>query len=153
MDVAEIAWWLRHSRNLVAAPVAATVVRGAPRRCRVLVVDDDRRLRTLYTLLLEDHPDYELVAAAPDGREAIALARHHQPDLVLLDLAMPGVGGLEALPLIRAVAPEADVVVVSGLEPADVESEALSRGARAFVSKELGADRIVTGLGRLLTPA
>jgi CheY-like chemotaxis protein len=149
MDVDELSWWLRHTHADGIAPV----ITEGHARSRVLVVDDDRSLRTLLGHVFEDHPDYELVAVAPDGLEAIALARHHQPDLVLLDLAMPGVGGLEALPLLRAVAPQADVVVVSGLDPADVEAEALARGARGFVSKELGLDRIVAELDRIVTPA
>jgi diguanylate cyclase (GGDEF)-like protein len=122
-------------------------------RVRVLVVDDDRSLRTLLCLSLEGNPEFEVVAAASDGREAIALARHHQPDLVLLDLAMPGVGGLEALPLIRAVAPAAEVVVVSGVDARDVEGEARERGARGFVAKGAHPDHIIAALGRILTPA
>jgi diguanylate cyclase (GGDEF)-like protein len=148
MPAEEVAWWLRHS---IAAAPREVAAGDEPRPTRVLVVDDDRGLRALLGLLLDDDPAYDLVASAADGREAVALARHHQPDLVLLDLAMPGVGGLEALPLLRAVAPGAEVVVVSGLEPADVEDEAVARGARAFVGKELGPDRLVAELSRLLS--
>jgi CheY-like chemotaxis protein len=121
---------------------------GGPRR--VLVVEDDRGLRTLTCHVLDDLDGYEVAAAASDGREAIALARHHQPDLLLLDLAMPGIGGLEALPLLRAVAPRADIVIVSGVEPGDVEREALARGAIGFIQKGLEPDRLMVEVERIL---
>src|SRR5690606_14548432 len=125
MDADETAVWLRQVQPDMGSPVHPRLTG----RTRVLIADDDRSLRNLLGLLLEEDERFQVVASAPDGREAVALARHHQPDLVVLDLAMPGVGGLEALPLIRAVAPSAQVVVVSGLEPADVEGDALARGA------------------------
>jgi DNA-binding NarL/FixJ family response regulator len=77
----------------------------------------------------------QVVGEADDGRQAIALARHLEPDLVLLDLAMPGMGGLEALPLIQAVCPGAKVAVLSGLDAADVADSAASQGATAFFDK------------------
>ncbi len=102
---------------------------------RVLLVDDDRNLRMLFRLMLEDHGGFDIVGEAADGREAVALARHFQPDVVLLDLAMPGLGGLETLPLLLAVAPTAKVVVLSGLEPEDVAARAKELGAVGYIGK------------------
>ena len=102
---------------------------------RVLVVDDDRTYRQMLRLIVESEPGYRVVAEAEDGREAIALARHHDPDVILLDLAMPGMGGLEALPLLLAVAPTAKVVVLSSLEPAYLMEKAGGQGAAAFCTK------------------
>jgi CheY-like chemotaxis protein len=102
---------------------------------RVLVVEDEDGVRALLTELLDGEPGFAVVGAARDGREAIALARHHQPDIVLLDLAMPGIGGLEALPLLRAVSPGAKVVVLSGLDPADVEQRTRAEGAAGYLVK------------------
>src|SRR5690606_25813417 len=76
----------------------------------VLVVDDQISVRRVITDTLALEEDLCVVGEASDGRQAIALARHHQPDVVVLDLAMPGMGGLEALPLLLAVAPRARVV-------------------------------------------
>jgi diguanylate cyclase (GGDEF)-like protein/PAS domain S-box-containing protein len=126
-------WLLEASANCVvpdATPFADTEV-----PLRLLLVEDDRSLRGLVRLALEGEPSLRIVAEAEDGREAVALARHHQPDLVLLDLAMPGVGGLEALPLIMAVAPDAKVVVMSGLDEDVVAQRAYDQGAVGYIVK------------------
>ena len=112
------------------------------RRRRVLVVDDDASFRTLLSLVLADSDEFELAATADDGRQAIALARQHQPDVVLLDLAMPGMGGLDAIPLIRAVAPGSQIVVMSGLEPSEVEDRALKEGASRYLVKGFDVTQI-----------
>lgn len=115
--------------------------------CRVLIVEDEAPIRGLLRLVLDDADGFRVVGEAGDGREAIALARHHQPDVVLLDLAMPGIGGLEALPLLRAVSPKVRVVVLSGLDAATVEDRARAEGAASYVVKS--GD--LTGIPALLT--
>jgi diguanylate cyclase (GGDEF)-like protein/PAS domain S-box-containing protein len=117
-----------------------------PDATRVLVVEDEDGVRALLTELIGGEPGFTIVGAARDGREAIALARHHQPDIVVLDLAMPGIGGLEALPLLRAVSPSAKVVVLSGLDPDEVEQRTREEGAAGYVVK--GTD--LTNLPKLL---
>jgi diguanylate cyclase (GGDEF)-like protein/PAS domain S-box-containing protein len=124
--------WIRSEaqRNPVSDEVVPEV--GAT---RVLVVEDEDHIRALLTELIGGEPGFAVVGAARDGREAIALARHHQPDVVLLDLAMPGIGGLEALPLLRAVSPGAKVVVLSGLDPDEVEQRTRAEGAAGYLVK------------------
>jgi diguanylate cyclase (GGDEF)-like protein/PAS domain S-box-containing protein len=101
----------------------------------VLLVEDDRPLRGLLKLIFEGEDDFVVIGETDDGREAVALARHHRPDLVLLDLAMPGMGGLEALPLIRAVAPGSTVVVLSGSDSPDRAELSKRKGAAAYLIK------------------
>lgn len=108
---------------------------GRPRS--VLLVEDNTSLRNVLRYLFEQH-GFDVVGEASDGREAIALARHFQPDVVILDLAMPGVGGLEALPLILAVDPGSRVVVLSSLEAGNFAEQAMAAGAGGYFSK--GAD-------------
>ncbi|HVL03206.1 MAG TPA: EAL domain-containing protein, partial [Acidimicrobiales bacterium] len=139
-------WEPPPTKTMTAADPTANV----PDRTRVLLVDDQARMRDLVRLTFELEPLFDLVGEASDGREAVALARHHQPDLVLLDLAMPGVGGLEALPLIRAVAPQARVVVLSALDPADVARTAQDEGAAGYVCKGGSPDRFLDELHRIL---
>jgi EAL domain-containing protein (putative c-di-GMP-specific phosphodiesterase class I)/ActR/RegA family two-component response regulator len=119
-------------------------------RTRVLVVDDESAVRRLLRLTLELEPQFQVVAEASDGREAVALARHHQPDLVLLDLAMPGIGGLEALPLIHAVAPRAKVLVLSGLDAVDVAELARTEGAVGYLCKGGDPARLVGEMERIV---
>ncbi|HEX2024371.1 MAG TPA: EAL domain-containing protein [Acidimicrobiales bacterium] len=122
-------------------------------RARVLIVDDDPSVRRVLRMLLDEEGQFTVVGEAEDGREAIAVARQVHPDVVVLDLAMPGIGGLEALPLIQAVAPEAKVVVLSGLESATYGPAALRQGAVAYFTKRGDLSELVTGLDVLLASA
>jgi DNA-binding NarL/FixJ family response regulator len=89
--------------------------------------------------MLDDVGSYE-VHMACDGWEAIAQARLHQPDVIVLDLAMPRMGGLEALPNIRAVAPDSRVVVLSSTDDRQLAETIIEQGATAFVDKALGLE-------------
>lgn len=110
-----------------------TLVSGEP--IRVLLVDDEPDLRLIVRELLSKQPPFEVVGEASDGAEATEVARVHQPDLVLLDLAMPNVDGLTAIPRIHEAAPDAAVVVLSVYSPAEMEEQARERGAVAYLRK------------------
>lgn len=101
----------------------------------VLIVDDVADLRMLLRMSLEFDEDFEVVAEAGDGLEAITQAERHQPDLVVLDLSMPVLDGLEALPRILAVAPAARVIVVSGFAGSRLREPAMAAGAVAYLEK------------------
>jgi len=104
---------------------------------RVLVVDDSAIYRSLVQGCLREIPDVECVGSAPDGRRAIELARELLPDIVLLDVEMPVLDGVEALPELVEVLPEAGIIMVSSLttKGADVTMQALQLGAWDFVTK------------------
>ena len=102
----------------------------------VLVVDDSPDLRMLLTRAIERRAEgWQVVATANDGREAIHAATTHGPDLVLLDIAMPVMDGLEALPQIREAVPEAVVVMLSGYPFAVAGQGALDAGADGYLEK------------------
>jgi DNA-binding NarL/FixJ family response regulator len=82
-------------------------------RLRTLLVDDRGSVRAAVRLAMELHGGFLVVAEAAEGTTAVELARRHQPDLVVLDLVMPGQGGLDALPAIRAAAPGAAIVLLT----------------------------------------
>lgn len=109
---------------------------------RALVVDDVADLRHMTRLALESTGRVEVVGEAGDGEAAIVAAGELQPDLVLLDLAMPVLDGLTALPRIRRAAPSASVVVVSGMEQDAVAAAVAAGGAVGFVSKDLSPKRL-----------
>ena len=147
-------WIAAHSLRLASGgPEPSRAPRAAGHPLRVLLVDDDPSLRRLFRLYFDEEPAFEVVAEAEDGRKAIAAARHFRPDVVVLDLAMPGIGGLEALPLIQAVAPDARIVVLSGLEPDSFAATAMRQGAFAYLPKGTGPEQIVRSLDALLAPA
>ena len=105
-------------------------------RIRVLIVDDSALMRRLLTDLLSSAPEIEIVGTARNGREAVVQAAQLKPDVITLDVEMPEVSGLEALPALLAVH-EAPVVMVSALtqEGADVTLQALELGAVDFMPK------------------
>ena len=102
----------------------------------VLVVDDSADLRALSSMVIARHPGgWHVVATAAEGQQAVDEARASQPDLVLLDIAMPVMDGMQALPLIREAAPEAVVVMLSGYPFATAGQGALNAGADGYLEK------------------
>ena len=102
---------------------------------RVLVVDDAEDLRALLHIKLDRCDGFEVVGEAEDGVDAVEQATRLQPDLVLLDVAMPRMDGLEALPLIRQAVPGVRVVVLSGFNEETMAENALAAGAERYVVK------------------
>jgi signal transduction histidine kinase len=111
----------------------------------------------LLKMVLELSDRYEVVAEAGDGLTGIEVVRTAQPDLVLLDLAMPVMDGLEALPEILSVCPSASVVVLSGFEADRMAGQALELGAAAYLQKGMRPEDMVIALdevlGRMAPPA
>lgn len=111
----------------------------------MLLVDDVPDLRLIVRMVLERTERFEVVAEAGDGYEAIDLAREWQPDLTLLDLSMPRMNGVVALPRIREVAPDSKVVILSGWEPGRA-LERTGAGAVAYLEKGISPTRLVDEL-------
>jgi CheY-like chemotaxis protein/anti-sigma regulatory factor (Ser/Thr protein kinase) len=122
-------------------------------RYRVLLVDDTVALRRLVRGLLEDSGRFEIIGEAGTGVEAVELAGALQPDLAVLDLAMPVMDGLEALPEIRRCAPQCVVVVLSGFDGARMASIAVERGAGAYLAKGVPPRRLIAELLAVVEPA
>ncbi len=108
---------------------------------RTLVVDDHPLTRQALTALLEQH-DFTVVDAVGDGEAAIGRARELQPDLVLLDLSMPGLSGLEALPRLRAAAPDCEVIVLTASGTEENLLAAIRGGAAGYLLKTEPPERI-----------
>ena len=115
----------------------------SPRGIRVLVVDDHAILREGLRALLGYYDDVEVVGEAQDGAESLARVRELLPDVVLMDIAMPGMNGLEATRQIRAQFPETRVLILTQHEDPQYVLPLLQAGASGFVSKRaLGTDLI-----------
>jgi DNA-binding NarL/FixJ family response regulator len=123
----------------------------AQHRDRVLIVDDAANLRELLTVLLEVEDDFEVVGAAADGQQAIERAGELAPDVILLDLAMPVMDGLQALPALRDLVPQARIVIFSGFEHEALARSALTAGADAYIEKGTSVLQLVAQL-RALRP-
>lgn len=109
---------------------------------KILVVDDHPVVRAGLGRLLAGEPEYRVEEAA-SGREALALFREYQPDLVILDLSMPGIGGLEVIARLRIENPAVRVLVLSMHREAMYARRALQAGAAGFISKNAPADRLL----------
>jgi two-component system invasion response regulator UvrY len=108
----------------------------------VLICDDNDAIRELLSAIVDDSPGMRVVGEAADGNEAIIEAIRLQPDVILLDLAMPNRNGLEALPELRRVAPAAQIIVFSGFASSTVAEQVLALGAASYLEKGADPDTI-----------
>jgi two-component system NarL family response regulator len=113
------------------------------RRIRILVVDDHALMRVGLVASIGGEPDMEIVAAASNGREAVEFFRQHRPDITLMDLKMPVMGGVEAIQAIRGECPSAKVIVLSTYEGDDDIFRALEAGATSYLLKDTLAEDLV----------
>jgi len=100
-----------------------------------MLVDDTIEIRRLLRITLELDGRFDIVDEAGDGASAVKMAGESQPDAVVLDLAMPVMDGLQAIPAIRKEAPRAKILVLSGFDAEHMSSVAMSSGAHAYVEK------------------
>ncbi len=134
--------------------------RAAPRvrPLRLLVADDHDVVRAGVRALLESRAGWRVVAEAADGERAVELARRLRPDVAVLDLAMEGMGGIEAARLIRQMALGTEVVVLSVYESAEILHRVMEAGARGYVAKADAARTLVAAVaavahhGAFVTP-
>jgi len=113
---------------------------------RVLLVDDHAVVRTGFRLLLQAHPDITVVGEADSGESACQRYLELTPDVVVMDLAMPGMGGLEALRRIRAHHPQARVLALSAHDDPLHARRALREGARGFLSKRSAPEALLEAI-------
>lgn len=142
----------RAEEPVAAEPVTIEEPAAAPTRAapRVVVVDDDNDLREIMQLGLRNG-GFDVIGEAVDGASALELVARTQPDIVLLDLHMPDVGGLEVLPLLRTEAPRAKYVVVSAIAATYMLEATLDAGACAFIEKGVSMKSILAHLERVST--
>jgi DNA-binding NarL/FixJ family response regulator len=113
-----------------------------PKKLRILLADDQSLFREALRTLLSLQPDFDIVAEAENGERALALAKVHRPDVVLMDLRMPVMGGVEATRRVLAAVPAARVVVLTTFEEDEEIFEALRAGALGYLLKACSADKL-----------
>ncbi len=117
---------------------------------RVLVVEDFAPFREFVTSTLGKAPEVEVICEVSDGFEAVQKAEVLKPDLILLDIGLPTLNGIEAARQIRELSPESTIVFVSQESSADVVEEALSLGASAYVVKARAAIELLPVVNAVL---
>jgi len=116
---------------------------------KVLIVDDAVFMRTVLRKMLEED-GYDIVAEAGNGIEAIKQAKEHQPDVVTLDITMPEMDGVTALPEILKVAPEARVIMCSAMGQQPMVVDAIKAGAKDFIVKPFQKARVVQAIENVM---
>jgi len=131
------------------SPRAASIPLGErrpARSIRVLLADDHRLLRETLRMLLELRNEVEVVGEADDGREAVDMAEQLKPDVVLMDMGMPGLNGIEATQLIRRRLPRTRVLMLSGYDQDDRVTAALRAGAAGYVVKNAPVEELLKAI-------
>ncbi len=131
------------SHSSEARASAGIDARSEATPARLLLADDHALLRTGMRSMLAREPDLEVVGEAENGREAVELCRSLRPDLVLMDLSMPEMGGIEATRLIKAESPKTGVLVLTAHADQETLLEAIKAGAAGYVLKGVGPDELV----------
>src|SRR4051812_34832978 len=115
---------------------------------RILIVDDQEMIRVGLRTILEAQPGYVVVDALGDGLQAVAYLERHAADVVLMDIRMPGIDGVEATRRIRQTVPadRTRIIILTTFEQDETVIAALRAGANGFLSKAVGPDELVAGI-------
>ncbi len=115
-------------------------------KIRILIADDHQLVRFGLATMLATVEDFEVVAEAENGEQAMALCEKHQPDTILMDLNMPHVNGTEAISRIKEAYPDINIIALTGFGSADLIMAALSVGATGYLLKNIGADVLIDAI-------
>ena len=115
----------------------------------ILIVDDAAFMRMMLTDILVEK-GHNVVGEAKDGEEALSLYKELKPDLVTMDIVMPGAGGIESIREILKIDPEAKILVVSALGQQALVKEAIEAGAKGFVVKPFKPEKVVEEIEKIL---
>lgn len=117
---------------------------------RVLIVDDHALVRMGIRRLLDDLPDVEVVAEADNGETALSMVKLHQPDVVLLDMKMPGIDGWEVTRRLQKTSPQVKVIAVTALSAEPLPSRVLQLGAMGYLTKESGPEEMAAAIRKVV---
>jgi DNA-binding NarL/FixJ family response regulator len=118
---------------------------------RILIVDDHELVRRGLRSILVTRPEWEICGEAADGSTAIEKARELKPDVVLLDITMPHVNGLDAARIIRRDVPRAKVIILSQYDESEMRARAFEVGAQGYISKSDAARQLLIAIESLIS--
>jgi DNA-binding NarL/FixJ family response regulator len=117
---------------------------------KVLLVDDHKIVTQCLSAIIERDTDLEVVGEAGTGREALALVKEHSPDIVIMDVVMPDMNGVEATKQIKKIAPDASVIVLSAYSDKKLVAQMLKAGASGYLLKKTNFEELCSALGKCL---
>src|SRR5512136_776832 len=115
-------------------------------KIRILVVDDQTVVREGLAAILANYSDIEVVGQASDGIQALELVRQTKPNVILLDMVMPGLDGLDTIPKIREISPSARILVVTSFAESDRVYQAIKAGALGYILKDATRDQLLLAI-------
>lgn len=113
---------------------------------RIVLIDDHMLVREAWSMLLNKDPRFSVVAESGDAEQGVELCRQHRPDIVLLDINLPGMNGMEAVPLIKKYAPDAKIIAVSLHTQVAYVKKMMQSGASGYVTKNSHKDEMIQAL-------
>jgi two-component system chemotaxis response regulator CheY len=145
--------YLVYIHRCLTTEIENSVVHGVKgemlKMARILIVDDAKFMRmTLLTILQKGN--HEIVGEAENGKEAIALFKQYQPDLVTMDITMPEMNGLDALKEIKQNTPTAKIIMCSAMGQQKMVVESIEAGAKDFIVKPFEENRVLEAINRVL---
>jgi NarL family two-component system response regulator LiaR len=117
--------------------------------CKVAIIDDHPLFLTILKDILNQTGEYEVIGVATNGKAALELCQQSRPDVVFVDLMLPGISGLELITVLRRELPEAKLVAFSGLETKEAVHLAIIAGAQSYISKSISVDEFLQKLQAL----
>jgi two-component system, NarL family, response regulator LiaR len=115
-------------------------------RIRLLVVDDQTVVREGLAAILANYPEVEVIGQAADGHQALEIIKQAKPNVVLLDLVMPGLDGLATIPRIKEIAPSTRILVVTSFADSDKVYQAIKAGALGYILKDATREQLVQAI-------
>jgi|JI10StandDraft_1071094.scaffolds.fasta_scaffold255177_2 two-component system, NarL family, response regulator DevR len=141
----------KYRRLFSVSPIFTARRAGSFMRLRILLVDDHEIVRLGLRSLLSRYPHFEVVAEAEDGYQAVEMVKLHNPDVVLMDVRMPGKNGVEATREIKASGSTARVIILTSHAEDEMLFDAIGAGAVGYVLKQIGSDDLVKALEKVAT--
>jgi DNA-binding NarL/FixJ family response regulator len=120
-----------------------------PKSLKILLADDHAIVRDGLRRLIEAQPGWQVCGEATNGRDAVAMAEKHHPDVAVLDITMPQLNGLEATRQIRKISPETEVLIFTGIETEELILSVFDAGARGYLIKTEAREQLVAALTAL----
>ncbi len=117
---------------------------------RIVIVDDHGVLREGLKLIISQQSSMEIVAEATNGRDAVDLVRTHRPDLVLMDISMPDLNGIDATAQIKSMAPEVKILALSAYSDKRFVADMLKAGVNGYILKDVVSEQLITAINKVM---
>jgi DNA-binding NarL/FixJ family response regulator len=117
---------------------------------KVAIIEDDATIREAYSYLISQNEKYEVISSYPSAEQAIKKIKTDAPDIILLDIELPGMSGLEALPKIKTIVEDAYIIVLTVYDHQQTVFEALGKGASGYLTKDTPAAKIIEALDEVM---